>query len=416
MKRLLVVVASFTVLAGCLSAPVPEGAAPEPAARVERVAVEPPGPSAARYYLQAQKYWDDPNRAIDAYSRAIEIDPGFALAYFSRGQVLRGLGEVRAAVGDFSRAIELDPGLLQAYRERAEVRMWDLGDEGGAEDIRTAYELDPDDMETALFLAGMLEWERPDEAREIYERMVARYPDDAEPRIYRAKFLRQRGEYGPAVEDFDIAFELSGGEPWLLFEAAMTRFAAGDLAGAEANAERIARDYPDTPEASLLRARFEAVSGRPGRAAPHYQAYLETEWADPAVLREAAYVSAALGNADLAVGLLERFLDRTGDELPFRVAKAGVAVLGGREREALALIDSVIRENDWYLPAWVVLAAALPPDHERAPDVRRGLAERVRGFEPSPRAILPSNLDLWVFLRLNQELGREVPDSLPLPF
>jgi tetratricopeptide (TPR) repeat protein len=45
--------------------------------------------------------------AIESYSRAIEIDPNFALAYLDRGLTYRILKEYEKANNDFNKAIEL---------------------------------------------------------------------------------------------------------------------------------------------------------------------------------------------------------------------------------------------------------------------------------------------------------------------
>lgn len=58
--------------------------------------------------LSEQKRWD---MAIDAFDRAIAIDPGYARAYFGKGKALAGLGRHELAVEAYGTALSLDPSL-----------------------------------------------------------------------------------------------------------------------------------------------------------------------------------------------------------------------------------------------------------------------------------------------------------------
>ena len=56
---------------------------------------------------------NDYQHAIDDYSRAIEIDPHLAEAFYNRGLVHLALKQQKESVADLSKAGEL--GLYQAY-------------------------------------------------------------------------------------------------------------------------------------------------------------------------------------------------------------------------------------------------------------------------------------------------------------
>jgi tetratricopeptide (TPR) repeat protein len=82
-------------------------------------------------------------RAIDDFSRAIEINPGYSQAYFNRGSVLARRGHYREAIDDFSRAIELHSGFAEAYYNRARL-LARLGQtEQALRDLARAIEIDP---------------------------------------------------------------------------------------------------------------------------------------------------------------------------------------------------------------------------------------------------------------------------------
>jgi tetratricopeptide (TPR) repeat protein len=58
--------------------------------------------------------------AIRNYTRAIDFDPGYAQAYYSRGVLYwREVRDHRRAIDDLTRAIELDPSRADAYFTRA---------------------------------------------------------------------------------------------------------------------------------------------------------------------------------------------------------------------------------------------------------------------------------------------------------
>jgi tetratricopeptide (TPR) repeat protein len=61
-------------------------------------------------------------RAVDAYSSAIALDPSRALFWFNRATVRRFLGQIEAAEEDYDRVIALRPGDYEAYSNRSELR------------------------------------------------------------------------------------------------------------------------------------------------------------------------------------------------------------------------------------------------------------------------------------------------------
>jgi tetratricopeptide (TPR) repeat protein len=61
-------------------------------------------------------------RACDAYSSAIALDPSRALFWFNRATVWRFLGQIAAAEEDYDQVIALRPGDYEAYSNRSELR------------------------------------------------------------------------------------------------------------------------------------------------------------------------------------------------------------------------------------------------------------------------------------------------------
>ncbi|MDA0263330.1 MAG: tetratricopeptide repeat protein [Chloroflexi bacterium] len=65
------------------------------------------------------------HRAIEDYTKAIELDPGSVDAYYCRGCSWYEVGKYNDAIADLSRAIELDPTADFAYGQRAVVYLFD---------------------------------------------------------------------------------------------------------------------------------------------------------------------------------------------------------------------------------------------------------------------------------------------------
>ena len=60
----------------------------------------------------------DYDRAIEAFTKAIELNPNYAVAYNNRGLVYNNIGEFDRAIADYTKAIELKPDFVEAYNHR----------------------------------------------------------------------------------------------------------------------------------------------------------------------------------------------------------------------------------------------------------------------------------------------------------
>ncbi len=84
------------------------------------------------------------SESIEEFTKAIEIDPDYALTYVSRGAALMKMHDIEESIADFDHAIELDPDYPKTYHLRGLARV-EVGDhEGALEDFGNAIDLDPD--------------------------------------------------------------------------------------------------------------------------------------------------------------------------------------------------------------------------------------------------------------------------------
>jgi tetratricopeptide (TPR) repeat protein len=82
-------------------------------------------------------------KAIELYSKAIELDPNYALAYNNRGAVYAGLNEHERAIQDYNNALDLDPNDPDLYHNRGLSYGYLRDYERAIQDCNKALELDP---------------------------------------------------------------------------------------------------------------------------------------------------------------------------------------------------------------------------------------------------------------------------------
>ena len=83
------------------------------------------------------------DKAISDYTKAIETDPKFAVAYYSRGMAYRQKGQYDQAISDYTKAIETDPKLAMAYNNRGIAYEHKGQYDQAMADCTKAIEIDP---------------------------------------------------------------------------------------------------------------------------------------------------------------------------------------------------------------------------------------------------------------------------------
>ena len=87
---------------------------------------------------------EDFSESVEEFTKAIEIDPDFALTYAGRGAALMKMNEIDESLADFDHAIEIDPDYPKTYHLRGLARIERGDHEGALEDFGNAIDLDPD--------------------------------------------------------------------------------------------------------------------------------------------------------------------------------------------------------------------------------------------------------------------------------
>ena len=96
-----------------------------------------------KYYNRGITYSEngEVERAIEDYTKAIELNPKFAQAYYQRGVAYSKKGEVECAIEDYTQAIALKPDDADAYYRRSKVWLHLGQPEKAKADMQTASKI-----------------------------------------------------------------------------------------------------------------------------------------------------------------------------------------------------------------------------------------------------------------------------------
>ena len=167
--------------------------------------------TATQYFDRGNKliYAGNYSEAVDEYSKAIELNPNYALAYLNRGAAYQDLKQYSYAIRDYTRAIEINPVDADAYYNRGSVYD-EMGQYSEAiQDLDKAVKLNPNHKEAyynrgvayyylSRYVNAILEYSRAIELDEKYT--LAYYS--------RGVSYYNLGKYNQALADFQRVIEL----------------------------------------------------------------------------------------------------------------------------------------------------------------------------------------------------------------
>lgn len=152
----------------------------------------------------------DLRKAIELYTKAIELNSHFAEAFCNRGYAKYLLGEKEDALLDYDKAIELSPNMPEAYNNRGNAKE-SLGDENGAiEDFDKAIELNPD-YAKAYNNRGIVKRELGDTTGAMIDlnKAIELIQDFPEAYCNRGVLKEKIGDKNGALLDYSIAIDLN---------------------------------------------------------------------------------------------------------------------------------------------------------------------------------------------------------------
>lgn len=163
--------------------------------------------------------------AVEAYNKALEMDPYYSIAWNRRGYALTKLGYYEEAIRNFDRAIELDPYYGQAWDNKGDVlyRIGQYNESISAFD--RAIAINPNDLHAMVKKGQNLQkLGLNEEARAVYEevvriadRNIRRNPNDAK---YDADLwsdkgdaLFRLGQFPEALDAYNRSLEINPKNP-----------------------------------------------------------------------------------------------------------------------------------------------------------------------------------------------------------
>ncbi|WP_293132996.1 tetratricopeptide repeat protein [Microcoleus sp. bin38.metabat.b11b12b14.051] len=116
----------------------------------ELVAIDP---KAEDFYNQGVDKYNkgDFKGAVEAYDRAIELNPNYTIAYSNGGSIRYQLGDKQGALADFDRALKIDPNNASAYYNRGTTRSTLKDKQGAMQDFQKAADLFQKQGNTELY-------------------------------------------------------------------------------------------------------------------------------------------------------------------------------------------------------------------------------------------------------------------------
>lgn len=187
-----------------------------------------------------------PGEALIDFNKAIELDANLKAAYVNRTGIKQDNGDFDDALADYNRAIELEPDSAMAYKRRGELK-WKKGDADGAlADLSKAIELNPKLGAAYLSRAhikgvnGSL-----DEALADYNKAIELKPDSAMAHNNRGELKRKKGDIDGALADYSRAIELKPDSALIYSNRSMAKRMKRDLDGALADCDRAIELKPE---------------------------------------------------------------------------------------------------------------------------------------------------------------------------
>jgi len=189
---------------------------------------------AHQHYLQGRFYANrfsekGDTEALAEYQKAVELDPGFALAWVGLAESHLFLCDFGSGIGRAgfdahlasareatARALALEANLPEALRARAHLQLnYDFDWKGADNSLQTALRLAPADS-TLFIAAGNVAHAKGDVAHAIalYRNAVALDPVNPRARSYLAYYLAITRQFAEAQAESARVIELSPAAPW----------------------------------------------------------------------------------------------------------------------------------------------------------------------------------------------------------
>jgi tetratricopeptide (TPR) repeat protein len=210
------------------------------------------------------------DKKIDAYTRAIVLDPRNPLYYFSRGGAYWLKGQLDKALEDINKAIALAPNWWRndVTNKVMGKRAPEPQEEG--KDLFPDVALPPDVTDyinmlysTFYSLRGLVYYDKGQyqRAMEDLNKSIALYPNNSPDYIWRGRIYNLRGEYDRAIEDFNKAIAINQNDEHAYWGRGESYRLKGDLDKALVEFNKVIAINPNSYSAYASRGQTYAIKG-----------------------------------------------------------------------------------------------------------------------------------------------------------
>ena len=164
------------------------------------------------YWRQGMRYHDSEQyeKAIECYTKAIEMQPNTSVFYEVRGLIYDHFEEYELAIVDFNKAILLNPDNSATYNSRGIVYLDLKQYKQAIVDLSKAFELDPNDFNSYIsrgFAYALVK--KYDQAIDDFNKAIELKPDDSISYVNRGTVYMDVKQYNRAIADLNKAIELN---------------------------------------------------------------------------------------------------------------------------------------------------------------------------------------------------------------
>ena len=298
-----------------------------------------------RAYALAQG--EDYTAAVDAATKAVELDPESSAAWANRGLWRFWAGDREGAASDLDKAVDIDPSERFAMNGNALLAMEDKRyDDAVVEMSRALRQAPTDDFvltTRARAYIGLGQWDRA--LRDI-DALIALQPDDATLKLRRVQVLEQAGRHDEA--DAEIASLVRSDPDERLFSINQAALLLERKRHQEASdaLEPVLVDNPSDMSALTLRARASVALGRSDLASRDFAAMREARPDDAQTLNSICW-TAALGGMLLeeALQACDAALVLKPDAGDILDSRGRVLLQMGRADDAVAAYDLALAQS-----------------------------------------------------------------------
>lgn len=277
------------------------------------------------YHTLARK---DSDEAVEHLSRAVELDPNFALAWCALGgayanrviKVIGGLEDYERAAEALGRALELKPGLLEARLHMVFVELA-RGDKRQARELAAGLVAEsPNDVGAQFASATVARLDgRYGDALDAYARMLRINPAERVVVSYnRARVFLYQHRLDDAEAELNLGAQMEANHPLINSFRAIISVYRGDAEGAVRTMREVLRRNPDMDGVRPLLAQMLARGGDSEAArAELTEGALRVGGANFDVAYWVASTYALLGDRDEAFSWLERAIKLGNENRPW---------------------------------------------------------------------------------------------------